>query len=119
MASSLHTNRFPGESTAYREARDQLLKAELTLRKNIEEVANLRRKLPQGGEVPEDYIFDEGAPDLEDSATVRQTRLSELFQPGKDALAIYSFMYGPKMKAACPSCTSILDSMNGTAPHAT
>jgi predicted dithiol-disulfide oxidoreductase (DUF899 family) len=119
MASSLHTNRFPGESIAYREARDQLLKAELTLRKNIEEVASLRRKLPQGGEVPEDYIFDEGAPGLEDSATVRQTRLSELFQPGKDALAIYSFMYGPKMKAACPSCTSILDSMNGTAPHAT
>jgi predicted dithiol-disulfide oxidoreductase (DUF899 family) len=119
MASSLHPNRFPGESTAYREARNQLLQAELTLRKNIEEVASLRRKLPLGREVPEDYVFDEGATDLVDSAAVRQTRLSELFRPGKDTLAIYSFMYGPTMKSACPSCTSILDSLDGTAPHAT
>jgi predicted dithiol-disulfide oxidoreductase (DUF899 family) len=119
MASSMHNNRFPGESPSYREARNQLLQAELTLRKNIEEVAALRRKLPLGGEVPEDYIFDEGAPDLEDSATSRRTRLSELFRPGKDTLAIYSFMYGPKMKAACPACTSILDGLNGTVPHAT
>jgi len=64
MASSIHTNRFPGESPSYREARNQLLQAEMTLRKNIEEVATLRRKLPLGGEVPEDYIFDEGAPDV-------------------------------------------------------
>jgi predicted dithiol-disulfide oxidoreductase (DUF899 family) len=119
MASSTHLNRFPGETTSYREARNLLLQAEMTLRKNLEEVATLRRKLPLGGEVPEDYIFDEGAPDLEESKIVRQTRLSELFQPGKDTLAIYSFMYGPKIKSACPACTSILDSLNGTAPHAT
>jgi predicted dithiol-disulfide oxidoreductase (DUF899 family) len=118
MTSSLHSNRFPNESASYREARNQLLQAELTLRRNLEEVATLRRKLPLGGEVPEDYIFDEGGSDLEDSATTRKTRLSELFQPGQDTLAIYSFMYGPKMKAACPACTSILDSLNGTAPHA-
>ena len=119
MASSHHSNRFPGESISYREARNQLLQAELTLRKNLEEVATLRRKLPLGGEIPEDYLFDEGAPDLEDSKATRQTHISELFQPGKDTLAIYSFMYGPKMKAACPACTSILDSLNGAAPHAT
>jgi predicted dithiol-disulfide oxidoreductase (DUF899 family) len=119
MSSSMHANRFPGESPAYRDARNGLLQAEIALRRNIEEVAALRRTLPLGGEVPEDYIFDEGAADLEDSATTRKTRLSELFQPGKDTLAIYSFMYGPKMKAACPSCTSIVDSLDGTAPHAT
>jgi predicted dithiol-disulfide oxidoreductase (DUF899 family) len=119
MASSLHPNRFPGESPSYREARNHLLQAELALRKNIENVAALRRKLPLGGEIPEDYIFDEGAHDLEDSATTQKTRLSDLFQPNKDTLAIYSFMYGPKMKAACPSCTSILDSLDGTVPHAT
>jgi predicted dithiol-disulfide oxidoreductase (DUF899 family) len=119
MASSTHPNKFPGESASYREARNQLLQAEVALRRNIEEVATLRRALPLGGEVPEDYIFDEGAADLEDSTTTRKTRLSELFQPGKDTLAIYSFMYGPKMKAACPSCTSILDSLDGTVPHAT
>ena len=119
MTSSTHSNRFPGESPVYRDARNQLIEAELALRKHLEDVAALRRKLPLGGEVPEDYIFDEGAPTLEDSTTRRQTRLSELFQPGKDTLAIYNFMYGPKMKAACPACTSILDSLNGTAPHAT
>ena len=120
MASSAHNiTRFPGETTSYRQARNELLQAERTLRKSMEEVAALRRKLPLGGEIPEDYVFDEGVSDLQDSKTVRQTRISELFQPGKDTLAIYSFMYGPKMKAACPSCTSILDSLNGAAPHAT
>jgi len=119
MAPLLHPKRFPGESSAYREARNGLLQAEIALRRNIEEVAALRRTLPLGGEVPEDYIFDEGAADLKDSATTHKTRLSELFQSGKDTLAIYSFMYGPKMKAACPSCTSIVDSLDGTTPHAT
>jgi predicted dithiol-disulfide oxidoreductase (DUF899 family) len=119
MESSTHPNKFPHESSSYREARDRLLQAEVALRRNIEEVAALRRTLPLGGEVPQDYIFDEGAPDVNDTATTRKTRLSELFEPGKDTLAIYSFMYGPKMKAACPSCTSILDSLDGTAPHAT
>ena len=119
MASSTHPKKFPNESPSYREARNQLLQAEVALRRNIEEVAALRRTLPLGGEIPEDYIFDEGASDLSDTATARKTRLSELFEPGKDTLAIYSFMYGPKMKAACPSCTSILDSLDGAAPHAT
>jgi len=119
MAPLLHPKRFPGESSAYREARNGLLQAEIALRRNIEEVAALRRTLPLSGEVPEDYIFDEGAADLKDSATTHKTRLSELFQSGKDTLAIYSFMYGPKMKAACPSCTSIVDSLDGTTPHAT
>jgi predicted dithiol-disulfide oxidoreductase (DUF899 family) len=46
-------------------------------------------------------------------------RLSELFEPGKDTLIVYSFMYGPEMAAACPSCTSILDGLDGVAPHVT
>jgi predicted dithiol-disulfide oxidoreductase (DUF899 family) len=119
MASPLHSISFPGESASYRKARNELLEAEITLRKNLEDVAALRRALPLGGEVPEDYVFDEGATDLEDSQTVRKTRLSELFQSGKDTLLVYSFMFGPEMPSACTSCTSILDGLNGTAPHAT
>jgi predicted dithiol-disulfide oxidoreductase (DUF899 family) len=95
---SLHSARFPGESASYREARDQLLDAEIKLRKNIEEVAALRRKLPVGGEVPQDYIFTQGAADLNDTSTERKIRFSELFAPGKDTLIIYSFMFGPNMK---------------------
>ena len=95
---SLHSVRFPGESAAYREARDRLLEAEMNLRKNLEEVAALRRKLPLGGEVTQDYVFTEGAHDLNDSQTERKVRFSELFQPGKDTLIIYSYMFGPNMK---------------------
>jgi predicted dithiol-disulfide oxidoreductase (DUF899 family) len=113
---SLYSVRFPNESASYRESRDELLGAEMRLRKSIEEVAALRRALPLGGEVPQDYIFTEGAPDLQDSRTEHKIRLVELFS-GKDTLAIYSYMYGPEMKAPCTSCTSILDGLNGTSPH--
>jgi predicted dithiol-disulfide oxidoreductase (DUF899 family) len=99
MPDSLHSIRFPGESTQYREARDRLLQAEMALRKNIEEVAALRRTLPLGGPLKEDYVFEEGAADINDSSAMRKTRLSELFSPGMDTLIIYSFMFGPNMAA--------------------
>lgn len=114
-----HSFRFPGETDSYREARNRLLQAEVDLRRRVEEVAALRRQLPAGAEIPEDYIFEEGAADLNDSQTVRQVSLSQLFQPGKDTLAIYSFMFGPQMKAPCPMCSSIIDALNATAVHAT
>jgi predicted dithiol-disulfide oxidoreductase (DUF899 family) len=114
---SLHSIRFPNESPGYREARDKLLQAEMALRHQMEDVAALRRQLPPGGEVPEDYVFEEGSPDLADSETVRRVRMSELFAPDKNSLLIYSYMFGPQMKSPCTSCTSILDGLNGTAPH--
>jgi len=104
-----HTVRFPNESADYRDARDKLLDAELALRRQVEEVAALRRHLPPGGEVAEDYEFDEvggGA-----------VRLSQLFADGKETLVVYSFMYGPQMKAPCVMCTSMLDALDGEAPH--
>ena len=61
--------------------------------------------------------FEEGAADLNDSSTTKAVRIPELFEPGKDTLLIYSFMYGPEMASACTSCTSILDGLNGSAPH--
>jgi predicted dithiol-disulfide oxidoreductase (DUF899 family) len=113
---SLHDQRFPNESSAYRQARDHLLRAESALRQQIEEVAALRRQLPLGGEAPEDYLFEEGPADLKDCEPVRTVRLSELFARG-DSLVIYSFMYGPSAAQPCPMCTSMLDSLNGSAPH--
>src|SRR5215470_14846667 len=112
MPPSLHSKHFPGESASYRTARNQLLEAEAALRRNIEEVAALRRKLPVGGEIPEDYVFEEGAADINDTRTGHKTRLSELFSPGKDTLVLYSYMFGPNMQAPCVSCTSILDGLN-------
>jgi predicted dithiol-disulfide oxidoreductase (DUF899 family) len=98
---------FPNESKQYRAARDKLLQAEIDLRRQLETVAAQRRTLPPGGEVAEDYVFEgeRGA-----------VRLSQLFEKGSTLVA-YNFMYGPRMPKACPSCTSILDSLDGAAPH--
>jgi predicted dithiol-disulfide oxidoreductase (DUF899 family) len=100
---------FPNEGKAYRAARNRLLRAEIALRRQSEKVAALRRRLPAGGKVPQDYVFEEGEPP-------RKVRLSELFGE-RDALVAYSFMYGPKMAKACPMCTSMLDGLDGNAPH--
>jgi predicted dithiol-disulfide oxidoreductase (DUF899 family) len=112
-SSSIHAIRFPGESTAYRTARNALLKDEIALRAQIEAVAAKRRTLPLGGAIPEDYVFDELAAD----GSVAQVRLSDLFQPGKDTLIVYSYMFGPKMAAPCVACTSILDGLDGESEH--
>jgi predicted dithiol-disulfide oxidoreductase (DUF899 family) len=113
---TLHDKRFPNESPAYRHARDQLLRAETALRRQMEEVASLRRTLPLGGEISEDYQFAEGPADLGESSPVRTVKLSELFTRG-DTLVVYSFMYGPSAAQPCPMCSSMLDGLNGNAPH--
>jgi predicted dithiol-disulfide oxidoreductase (DUF899 family) len=109
----LHGLRFPGESDEYRQARNDLLTAEVELRGQIEAVAAQRRALPPGGEVPEDYAFDEWATATDGK---RQVRLSELFDDGKDTLFLYSFMHAPG-ESACPACTSIIDGIDGELPH--
>ena len=119
---------FPGESSEYRGARNQLLKAEDELRRLNEEVAAQRRALPAGGLVAEDYVFESAA----DGSMVR---FSELFTPGKDALVIYHMMFPrwskderagasmgktallPLVEQPCPSCTSVVDGLNGPAAH--
>jgi predicted dithiol-disulfide oxidoreductase (DUF899 family) len=117
MAKTLTTVRFPNESPEYRTRRDALLEAERGLRAQIEQVAEMRRQLPLGGTLPEDYVFEEGPADIAGTGPARPVRLSELFREGTDTLVLYSFMYGPNMKQACSSCTSMLDSLNGAAPH--
>jgi predicted dithiol-disulfide oxidoreductase (DUF899 family) len=128
MIEPLHTVRFPGESDEYRRARDELLEAEIELRRHTEAVATKRRTLPPGGAVPKDYTFEE----VSDGSG--EVRFSELFQAGKDMLVIYSFMFPrwpgdtrpapagetgklPLAETPCASCTSILDSLDGAAAH--
>jgi predicted dithiol-disulfide oxidoreductase (DUF899 family) len=123
---------FPGESAEYRAARARLLEQEIELRRAMEAVAASRRALPPGGPVPEDYVF-QGA---RDDGTPADVRLSELFAPGKNSLVIYSFMFprdpgdsssGPTSgdtalldlaESPCPSCTGLLDQLDGAAEHA-
>src|ERR1700730_7236424 len=89
----LHHLQFPGENAEYRAARNALLAEEMELRRLTERVAAQRRALPAGGALAEDYLFE--GPD-------GPVKLSELFEPGKDSLAIYSFMYGPEREEPCP-----------------
>ena len=108
---SLHEVRFPGESDEYRDARNELLRAEIALRQQIGRVAAQRRELPLGGEAQTDYEFEEWD---EAAGGARAVRLSELFEPGKDTLFLYSFMFVPESQVLgfvgpCPSCTSIID----------
>jgi predicted dithiol-disulfide oxidoreductase (DUF899 family) len=117
MALRSHANRFPGETPRYRTARNRLLEAERDLRRQVEKVAAMRRKLPLGGRIPEDYVFDEGAADLADTTTVKAVKLSDLFRDDLNTLVVYSLMFGPDMKQACPMCTAFIDSLHGTAPH--
>ena len=121
MAQALHDFRFPGESDEYRRARDELLQAEVVLRRQIEQVAAMRRELPLSGAVGTDYAFEEW-----DAAAGAATpvRLSELFDDGKDTLFLYSFMVVPREQGLpfvgpCPSCTSIIDGIDGAIPHIT
>ena len=100
---------FPNESAEYREARMKLLDAERALRKQTEAVAAMRRALPPGGVVSENYVFA--------SNKGGEIAFADLFEHGKPSLVLYSYMYGPDADAPCPSCTAFLDSLDGTAPH--
>jgi predicted dithiol-disulfide oxidoreductase (DUF899 family) len=115
-ARNLHEVRFPNEGSRYRTARNKLLQAERDLRRQIERVAALRRRLPTGGPIAEDYVLDEAPIATPDA--VRSVRFSELFGESPTLLA-YNFMFGPDDAAACPSCTSILDALDGSFPHVT
>ena len=123
---------FPGESAEYRAARNRLLEQEFELRRAMEAVVAARRRLPPGGVVSQDYVFQGqglgGGP--------AEVRLSELFAPGKDSLLIYSTMFprasdgdspGPRegqtallplAEGPCPSCTAFLDQLDSAAEHA-
>src|ERR1700751_2766555 len=120
--------RFPGESEEHRRERNRLLEAEAGLRRAIEQAAGQRRSLARGGVARGDYCFEQ-------ASDGREVRFSELFEVGKDTLVIYSFMFPrysgdtrpgpaegqtaklPLAETPCASCTSILDSMDGPAPH--
>jgi predicted dithiol-disulfide oxidoreductase (DUF899 family) len=120
-----------GASAAYLEARTALLAEEIELRRHMERVTEQRRALPPGPVVKEDYAF-EGLGGDRKPTTIR---LSELFREGTDALVIYNYMFPrhrldtrapalfgetsklPVEDQPCPSCTALLDQLDGAAPH--
>jgi predicted dithiol-disulfide oxidoreductase (DUF899 family) len=123
---------LPGESVEYRAARDRLLQQEIELRGAMEAVAAARRQLPLGGRVKTDYVFQGAGAD----GVSTDVRLSELFEAGKNSLVLYSFMFPrdpgdqtpgpsegetsqlPLAEGPCPSCTALLDQLDGAVQHA-
>src|SRR5258705_4238106 len=113
---------FPGESSEYRRTRNELLEAEAELRRLNEQVAAQRRALPAGGLIREDYVFESAA----DGSKVRFS---------KNSLVIYNMMFPrwsedpragapgsktaelPLVERPCPSCTSVVDGLEGAAFH--
>jgi len=106
--------RYPNESVEYRRARDELLEEERKLVEHTKAVAALRRRLPPGGELTEDYTFTWASEDK----LGQPVKLSELFGDQK-TLLLYNFMFGPGWDNPCPSCTSLMDGFDRTAYQVT
>ena len=100
--------RYPNESKAYRDAREALLKDEQELLDKVKAVAAKRRKLPPGGELKEDYVFQWAGGGEAGRKLGQRVKFSELFG-GKNTLLLYSCMFGPNWDKPCPSCTSLMD----------
>ena len=75
---------YPNESLDYRKARDELLKDEQELIDKVEAVAAKRRRLPLGGELKQDYVFQWAS----NGRLGQSVKFSELFGD-KQTLAIY------------------------------
>ena len=106
--------RHPNESRAYRAARAALLKDEQELVEKTKALAAKRRKLPLGGELKEDYVFQRA----NEGKVGKSVKFSELFA-GKDTLMLYSWMFGPNWDKPCLSCTSLMDGFDRSAYQVT
>jgi predicted dithiol-disulfide oxidoreductase (DUF899 family) len=86
--------------------RDALLAEEKEHTRRSDELAQNRRELPWV-RVEKEYRFDA------DGGT---RTLAELFG-GRSQLLIYHFMFGPDYEAGCPTCSSMVDGIDGLLPH--
>jgi predicted dithiol-disulfide oxidoreductase (DUF899 family) len=109
MERNMSDTRYPNEGQKYRAARDALLKDEQELIDKVKALAAKRRKLPLGGELKEDYVFEWAS----EGKVGKPVKFSELFGD-KTTLILYSFMFGPNWDNPCPSCTSLMDGFDRT-----
>ena len=97
---------FAGESSAYAEARQNLLAEEIEFRRNMTRLAEQRQELPDGPVIEKDYRFKD--------ANGAELGLADLFGE-HDTLVTYFWMYGPERERPCPMCTNWLGGVNGNA----
>jgi predicted dithiol-disulfide oxidoreductase (DUF899 family) len=87
-------------------ARDELIQREKEHTRMADELARQRRELPWIA-IEKEYRFD---------ADDGKRTLAELFD-GHSQLLIYHFMFGPSYEAGCPTCSSMVDGLDGLLPH--
>jgi predicted dithiol-disulfide oxidoreductase (DUF899 family) len=99
-----------GHTIATREewaaAREELLALEKEHTRLGDELAEGRRALPWL-RMEKNYRFD-----TDDG----EKTLDELFD-GRSQLLVYHFMFGPSYEAGCPTCSSMVDGINGVLSH--
>ena len=88
--------------------RKKLLKKEKAFTRRRDELSRQRRELPWA-KVEKPYVFD--------TPTGKKT-LADLFD-GRTQLIVYHFMFGPdpKWKEGCPSCSFLVDHIDGANLH--
>ena len=87
-------------------ARDELIQREKEHTRMADELARQRRELPWIA-IEKEYRFD---------ADEGTRTLAELFD-GRSQLLVYHFMFGPGYEAGCPTCSSMVDGLDGLLPH--
>ena len=100
-----NTAHFPNESAEYRATRNELLVGRNRTAPAHRAGSSATARATPGGEVPHDFEF------VSETGPIHLSSLSG----DKDALMVYSMMYGAERTAPCPMCTSFLNSWNGTA----
>lgn len=96
-----------GADEKHLNAREELRRAEMALKDQIENVAAMRRALPLGPQVS-DYEFRESG---------KRVRLSELFTGDKPELIVYHLMYWTDDDEFCPMCSMWVDGLNAVSKH--
>ena len=87
-------------------AREELLAREKEHTRRGDELAQRRSELPWV-RLDKGYRFD-----TDDG----EKPLAELFD-GRSQLLVYHFMFGPSYDAGCPTCSSMVDGIDGLLPH--
>jgi predicted dithiol-disulfide oxidoreductase (DUF899 family) len=87
-------------------ARKELLKKEKEATRLRDELSQERRELPWA-KVEKNYVFD---------SPQGKVTLADLFD-GRSQLIVYHFMFHPDWREGCPSCSFVVDHLDGTIPH--
>ena len=110
MSTATLTAPAPGHAVVspeqWLDARLELLVKEKELRRQMDEIARLRRELPWE-RVEKKYVFN---------TNDGQQTLAQLFD-GRRQLMVYHFMFGPDWEQGCAGCSFLADHIDGATVH--